>query len=99
MENLLELLKRCAENCEFDSGDPHCKTVLEQLYRAYAESHESDPPEVREMFRELDEFLGGLPFKDNNAVFSMCCQLCIAHERRAFINGFYYGARLMTELK
>ena len=99
MENLLELLKRCTENCEFDSGDPDCKTVLEQLYRAYAESHESDPHEVREMFRELDEFLAGLPLKDNNVAFSLCCQLCIAHERRAFIDGFHYGAQLMTELK
>ena len=31
MQPFLELLKRCAENYIFDSGDPDCKTVLDQL--------------------------------------------------------------------
>ena len=48
MRPFLELLKRCAENHIFDSGDPDCKTVLDQLYRTYAESHENDPLEIRE---------------------------------------------------
>ena len=46
MRSFLELLKRCAEYHIFDSGDSDCKTVLDQLYRAYAESHENDPPEI-----------------------------------------------------
>ena len=50
MQPLLELLKRCAENHTFDSGDPDCKTVLDQLYRAYAESHENDPPFMKNIF-------------------------------------------------
>ena len=41
----------------FDSGDSDCETVLDQLYQAYAESHESDPPEIGEGFKELEEFL------------------------------------------
>ena len=48
MQPLLELLTRSAEGHTFDSGDPDCKTVLDQLYRAYAESHENDPPEITE---------------------------------------------------
>ena len=27
----------------FDAGDSDCENVLDQLYQAYAESHESDP--------------------------------------------------------
>lgn len=53
MQPFLQLLKRCAESHSFDSGDPDCKTVLDQLYRAYAESHEADPPEIRDGFAEL----------------------------------------------
>ena len=30
----------------FDSGDSDCETVLDQLYQAYAESHEHDPAEI-----------------------------------------------------
>ena len=34
----------------FDPGDSDCETVLDQLYQAYAESHESDTPEIRDSF-------------------------------------------------
>lgn len=82
----------------FDSGDSDCETVLDQLYQAYSESHESDPPEIREGFKELDELLGALPLDDNNAVFNLCCSLCSAYERKAFIDGMQYGVHLMLEL-
>lgn len=87
MQPFLELLKRCAESHTFDSGDPDCKTVLDQLFRAYQESHESDPPDIRDSFRELDALLGHLPLDDNNTVFNLCCCLCTAYEHKAFIDG------------
>ena len=82
----------------FDSGDSDCETVLDQLYQAYAESHESDPSEITESFKELDELLGVLPLDDNNAVFNLCCSLCTAYERKAFLDGIQYGAHLALEL-
>ena len=82
----------------FDSGDSSCETVLDQLYQAYAESHESDPPEISEGFKELECFLENLPLDDNNAVFNLCCRLCSAYERKAFLDGLQYGAHLMSEL-
>ena len=82
----------------FDSGDGDCETVLDQLYQAYAESHESDPPEISEGFKELECFLESLPLSDNNAVFSLCCRLCTAYEEKAFLHGLLYGAHLMLEL-
>ena len=83
----------------FDSGDPDCKTVLDQLYRAYAESHNSDPPEIQAGFAELETFLETLSLSDNNAVFNLCCRFCIHYERKAFLDGLQYGAELMLELK
>jgi hypothetical protein len=68
----------------FDSGDSDCETVLDQLYQAYAESHESDPKEIGNGFKELEEFLCELPLEDNNAVFNLCCRLCSAYERKVF---------------
>ena len=82
----------------FDSGDSDCETVLDQLYQAYAESHESDPPEIRNGFKELDDLLGDLSLDDNNAVWNLCCQLCTAYEHKAFLDGLQYGAQLMLEL-
>ena len=99
MQTLLELLKRCAENHSFDSGDPDCKTVLDQLYRAYAESHEDDPPEITDGFKELDAYLETLPLDDINAVWNLCVRICVEYERKAFLDGLHYGAQLMKELK
>ena len=82
----------------FDSGDSDCETVLDQLYQAYAESHESDPPEIRNGFKELDALLEQLSLDDNNAVWNLCCQLCTAYERKAFLDGLQYGAHLISEL-
>lgn len=61
MQPFLELLRSCAENHTFDSGDPERKTVLDQLFRAYQEAHESDQPDIRDSFRELDDLLRNLP--------------------------------------
>ena len=82
----------------FDSGNSDCETVLDQLYQAYAESHESDPAEIGDGFRELEDFLHTLPLEDNNAVFNLCCRLCSAYERKAFLDGLKYGAHLISEL-
>ena len=98
MENIAKRLNAYITAHLFDSGDSDCETVLDQLYQAYAESHESDPPEISEDFKELEEFICSLPLEDNNAVFNLCCRLCSAHERKAFLDGLQYGAHLMYEL-
>ena len=98
MKTINEALKSYIEKHPFDSGDSGCKTVLDQLYQAYAESHESDPPEIRAGFAELENFLESLPLDDNNAVFNLCCRLCSTYERKAFIDGLQYGAHLMKQL-
>ncbi len=99
MDNLSQRLKAYIKAHPFDPGDSDCETVLDQLYQAYAESHESDPSEIGEGFKELEEFLRVLPLDDNNAVFNLCCRLCCAYERKAFLDGLQYGAHLMIELQ
>ena len=98
MDKIAERLKVYIEAHPFDPGDSDCETVLDQLYQAYAESHESDPPEISDGFKELEEFLCSLPLDDNNAVFNLCCRLCVHCERKAFLDGLLYGAHLILEL-
>ena len=98
MDKIAKRLKAYIETHPFDPGDTDCEIVLDQLYHAYAESHESDPPEIRDGFKELDKFLEGLSLDDNNAVWNLCCQLCTAYEHKAFIDGVQYGALLIREL-
>lgn len=98
MDKIAERLKAYIDAHPIDSGDSDCETVLDQLYQAYAESHESDPPEISNGFKELEEFLCSLPLDDNNAVFNLCCRLCIAYEHKSFIDGVLYGVHLILEL-
>ena len=98
MNEIVKRLNAYINAHPFDSGDSDCETVLDQLYQAYAESHESDPPEISEGFKELEEHLCSLPLEDNNAVFTLCCQLCTAYEHKAFLDGLQYGAHLIAEL-
>ena len=99
MNDIARRLDAYIQTHPFDSGDDDCKSVLDQLYQAYAESHESDPTEIGDGFKELEEFLCELPLEDNNAVFNLCCRLCSAYERKAFIHGLQYGAHLIRELQ
>ena len=98
MDKIAERLKAYMDAHPFDPCDGDCETVLDQLYQAYAESHESDPREISEGFKELEAFLCTLPLDDNNAVFNLCCCLCTTYEHKAFIDGVQYGARLILEL-
>ena len=98
MQSFAEALNAYTRDHPFDAGNGDAETVLDQLYQAYAESHESDPPEISEGFKELECFLETLPLDDNNGVFNLCCRLCSAYERKAFIDGLQYGAHLMKAL-
>ena len=99
MDKIAQRLKAYIETHPFDPGDSDCETVLDQLYQAYAESHESDPTEISDGFKVLEEFLCNLPLDDNNTVFNLCCRLCSAYEHKAFVDGIKYGMYLMAELK
>ena len=99
MDNIAKRLASYMDKHPIDLGDTDCETVLDQLYQAYAESHESDPQEIRDGFKELEEFLCKLPLEDNNAVFNLCCRLCSAYEYKAFLDGLQYGAFLIKELQ
>ena len=98
MKSVSEALRDYLQTHPYDVGDPDCENILDLLYRAYAETHESDPPEIQNGFIELEEFLKTLPLDDNNAVFNLCCRLCSAYECKAFIDGLRYGVHLSQEL-
>lgn len=98
MNKVAKLLNAYITAHPFDSGDSDCETVLEQLYQSYVEAHESDPPEIRDGFKELEVFLCSISLEDNNAVVGLCCRLCCCYERKAFLDGLQYGAHLIREL-
>ena len=53
MDKIADRLKAYIDTHPINLGDSACETVLDQLYQAYAESHESDPVDISEGFKEL----------------------------------------------
>lgn len=98
MDSISKRLEVYIKSHRFDSVTSEYETVLDQLYHAYAKSHESARPEISEGVKELGDFLCTLPLDDNNAVFNLCCRLCSAYEHKAFLDGLQYGAHLKSEL-
>ncbi len=98
MKSVSKAIKNYLQIHPYDTGDSDCENILDLLYRAYAETHESDPPEIQSGFAELEEFLKTLPLDDNNAVFNLTCRLCTAYEKKAFLDGLQFGTELMMEL-
>ena len=66
MDKIAEKLKAYIDTYPLDLGEGDCETVLDQLYQAYAESHESDPPEISDNFKELDKLLGAFAVNGND---------------------------------
>ena len=58
---IAEALKAYTHSHPFDPRTGDDETVLDQLYRAYCDSHESDPPEITSGFKELGVFLESHP--------------------------------------
>lgn len=98
MRSVTERLDKYIKTHAVELGDDEFETVLDQLYQAYAESHESAPVEIGDGFKELEDYLCALPLGDNNAVFKLCCRLCTTYERKGFLDGLQYGAHLIHEL-
>jgi len=46
----------------------------------------------------LDKFFEGKTFEDVQYIFDIVCNLCLAYEKRAFIDGLQLGAKLAIEL-
>ena len=99
MKPYFEALRKYLHTHPYDTGDPDCENILDLLCRVYAETHESDPPEIQSGFAELEEFLKTLPLDDNNAVFNLICRLCTAYEKKAFLDGLQFGTELMLKLQ
>ena len=50
MKSVSEAMRDYLQTHPYDIGDPEYENILDLLYRAYAETHESDPPEIQRQF-------------------------------------------------
>lgn len=73
-------------------------SLMEMLHEVYTMHNSIDSEEIRNMFHKLRNLLKMLPPDGVDQVFSLVCDLCIAHEILAFSHGVVVGMHLMTEV-
>ena len=74
-------------------------TIIDLLYSTYVDCLGRDTKEIQSGFLALGDHLEHLSLDENNAIFSIVCELCGAYEQRAFKDGLQLGAHLMLELQ
>ena len=94
IENLKSFLAEQTPNYIYDDAD----SLLEMLYYYYTTSNPVDNAVIRCQFKKLNDVLCHLSLNESEAVFSLTGDLCIAHERQAFLDGIHVGMRLFSEL-
>jgi hypothetical protein len=80
------------------SYDGTIDSLLNMLCSVYMESNPIENDDIRKFFDAVDSILSKLSLDDNNSVFNLIVDLCIAYERNSFIHGISLGMHLMTEL-
>lgn len=93
--DLVSHLSRQATACGTLDGE----TLLEQLYFLYAENVRMDPPEIRNLFGQLESVLAPVPAELSNTLDVLICRLCSQHQKNAFLDGISLGFQLHSVLK
>ena len=73
-------------------------SVLDMLFEYYRELNRPETEVVRAEFAHISHILEKLPHEEMDMVWDRICDLCIAYQRMAFLDGLGIGAKVMAEL-
>ena len=79
-----------------DNLDIH--SALDFIYCTYMEWNPIHTEEVRSNFNDLGPVMDALSRSHADLLFSKVCALCEVFEKEAFLDGFFMGAKLSSEL-
>ncbi len=96
MQNYIKALQEYCKKNPPNTGN--AKSILELLYWHYAELNPVDSKEIRDGFAKIRQQYSHLSLEEFDPIFTTVSDLCVEHERRAFLEGLRLGVTLMTEL-
>lgn len=79
-----------------DNLDIH--SAVEFLYCSYVEWNPIHTNEIQSSFSDLGPVMDALSRSHADLLFAKVCDLCMAFEKEAFLDGLYMGAKLASEL-
>lgn len=94
-KQLLDVLRNC-EAHPLDYGDS--ESLLDVLYWNYAENNPLDNQKIKDGFAALRSQFPHLSMQEFDPVFNTISELCLEHERVAFMDGIRLGMLLLAEL-
>lgn len=80
------------------SGQRSCP-LLEMMWQSYTMHHPIESNKINENFEEVELLLEPLSRKRKLHILRLVTDLCVEHERAAFIEGIRVGGRLLLELE
>ena len=98
-KNIAQLLREQVKDRTFDYGDMGVDSIMDFLYISYSEISGSDPEDITQGFADLERFLDSMSFEESTEAFTNICRLCLAYEKRGFLDGLHLGAQLMLDLQ
>ena len=82
----------------FSNGICNANSVLDILYQHYSEFDRSDNDVIINNYDILYAYMDQLCLRDKDKIIDTVCNLCVEHERIAFISGVQIGVHLAQEL-
>ncbi len=74
------------------------ESVMEFLYWHYSENNPIDNQKIRDGFAQIRQQYPHLSMQEFDPIFTTVSDLCVEHERRAFLEGLRLGITLMMEV-
>lgn len=96
MQKYIEALRGYCKQNPLNHGD--AESVMEFLYWHYAENNPIDNKKIRNSFAKLRQQYPHLSMQEFDPIFTTVSDLCLEHERLAYLEGLRLGVTLMTEL-
>ena len=99
MNQFIEQPKRkmAAENLKFGEGG--IDSVLEMLHYYYTQANPINSEEIKAGFKAVRSSLERLSISEIDSLIYTVCDLCLQHEKLAFIEGIKVGFVLNREVK
>ncbi len=96
MQHYIKALRDYCKRNPLNHGD--AESVMEFLYWHYAESNPIDSRKIRDGFTQIRQQYPHLSMQEFDPIFTTVSDLCVEHERLAFLEGLRLGVTLMMEL-
>lgn len=98
MNTYSEAFQKYIRDHPVNYGGVNIDSLMEMFFWCYWESNPMETEEIKGLFREVDKLSPEAAEHTRDDLFNLVCQLCLAHEKNAFLEGFRAGGQWMLEM-